>query len=1461
MLRTIAVIIGLLLITLISFQFERVQTSVARFLSKQLATALGTELKIGKVRIEFIKSLVLEDLMIKDLHHDTLLFIPELEVAISALDYGRQRLDINSIVLKEACVYLKNYDGKGVLNYQFIMDYFKTSDTVSTTPVWSISVSNLILINTRFQYLDENLGLNEKHGINFSDIAVSGVNLAINDLKFNGDSLNAQLVSLSLKEKSGFRIQQMIGNISLSTSKICLKSLKLNAGKYGIEGDFTLAFSDYNSVKDFMHEVSMDAEIKSSEIHLADLGTFVPDEYISDYSFRVSGSLTGRVDKLKAKRMSVQFGPNSYLKGDAEISGLPEADETFVIMKITELVTNKIDLDSLPLPPFSEKKHLQTPELLTDLGRISFAGDFTGFLNDFVTYGSFNTELGDVSSDLQLSVGEADKKIRYNGKIATQSFQLGKFIKDETHLGVISSELSVKGSGLTINDLSVDITGKISQIGFLDYDYSDIKLNGKLEGKTFIGECMVIDQNIVLKCRGGADFTSDNIKVQADARLSNLRLNKLHMLDRDTSSKLACNLHLDFSGSSINDATGQLVIANLNYSEGKQKLHLKNVAVNSKFTDQSERTITLKTNLGEGKISGQYKLKEIPQSINDVLRKVFPSYYTGRHYNQTIVQQIAFNFDFDSLGLYTRIFLPQVDILKGLSINGHLTNNDLDAEISVDDISFIDNKIHKLDGTVSLRDNTLDLNLNAQNIQTKQGYLMRSYKIDVEALKNNLQFNSSWYSDSSLEQSVLKGTSTVYSKSKFHFGFVDSRLMVGDSIWVLGNKNKIEIDSSSVKITGFSLNSGKSFLKLNGTFSEDPEDHVLLEMSGFDLSFINAFTRELTLAGIIDGNTNISNLYQGMILNSDEQITGLSVNGEVIGDGNLSLAYNSRQKKIKLLGNFKNQDSNNLRIMGSYYPERTEKSLDIKVDYNEFQLAIFKPIVSKVLGTLQGTASAVINIHGTPLKPEIDGFLNINHAYMFVDYLNTPYLVQDASVFIQKDMIGFDAIKVKDEDGNIAIVNGTILHNNFEDFNFDISVYANKLKCLNTTLINNPDYYGTAYLDGTINLSGYSENLNLDVKVKTGKGTKLFIPLDEPEEIVENNFISFITKDTTQSDTTNIQNKVDGLQMKFELEVNPDAEVQLIFDEKIGDILKSRGNGNLKMLISSSGDFNMYGRYEIEKGDYLFTLQNIINKKFLLEKGGIIFWNGDPYDATIDLTAVYKLKAPLFDILRDSTYNKRVPVDCRLIMKDKLMNPSIFFDIALPKSDDKTRSDVASAISTQEEMNRQVFTLLMINRFKAPEGSAAGTDMANIGSSTTSELLSNQLTNWLSQISNDFDIGVDYRPGDEISSQELDVALSTQLFSDRVILEGNLGMTDNTQNTTDKNSLAGEFSLEYKITKDGKLRAKVYNESNEQNMVTTNTAKYTQGVGIFYREEFNSFKDFLHLIFRNNKNGNKNKQD
>jgi hypothetical protein len=289
------------------------------------------------------------------------------------------------------------------------------------------------------------------------------------------------------------------------------------------------------------------------------------------------------------------------------------------------------------------------------------------------------------------------------------------------------------------------------------------------------------------------------------------------------------------------------------------------------------------------------------------------------------------------------------------------------------------------------------------------------------------------------------------------------------------------------------------------------------------------------------------------------------------------------------------------------------------------------------------------------------------------------------------------------------------------------------------------------------------------------------------------------------------------------------------------------------MEVDNSGDFRIYGNYTIEEGDYMFSLKNVINKQFEIEQGSQIMWNGEPQDADIDITAVYNLRTSLNNLFMDTTrfnYNKRIPVECRIHLTEKLSNPAIDFDINLPTADESTKAMLQSAINSEEELNKQFLSLLVLNTFIPSQQYIAGTneplDMGATGMAfTTSELLSNQLSHWLSQISNNWDIGVNYQPGDEISKDQMEVALSTQLLNNRLIINGNVGTTGKYQEASE---LVGDFRVDWKLTPNGKLRLKFFNRNSDR--LVYEETRYIQGAGLFYREEFNSFGELLNNIAR-----------
>jgi hypothetical protein len=460
-------------------------------------------------------------------------------------------------------------------------------------------------------------------------------------------------------------------------------------------------------------------------------------------------------------------------------------------------------------------------------------------------------------------------------------------------------------------------------------------------------------------------------------------------------------------------------------------------------------------------------------------------------------------------------------------------------------------------------------------------------------------------------------------------------------------------------------------------------------------------------------------------------------------------------------------------------------------------------------------------------------------------------------VEIRPGSFQFRDIVLNDIKGNQAIVNGSITHDHLDDFYLDFSINAKNFQVLNTGPADNDLFYGVGYVSGYTNIKGYLDYIFFDMGLKSEKGTKFNIPLSNPEEVSRSNFITFVSRGDTIKTLTPDADQFSGIALKMDVEVTPDASIYLIFDSKIGDVIEGNGYGNLTMTMSPTEDFKMFGNFQIEKGNYLFTMQNIVNKPFVLDKGGTIRWAGDPYDATIDIAAAYRLRAGLYDLFQDSSYRNLVPVDLRLKLKDNLFNPNISFDINVINVDPNLENQIRRLINTDEEKYRQAVALLVMRRFTTPSefSNRSNVSSGNVVGANAYEMLSNQLSNWASQISQQVNVGVNYRPGDNISSEELEVALSTSLFNDRVTIDGNVGYANTGVNSQNQNTsnLVGDFNVEVKASREGRIRLKAFNRSNNNSLINNVNSPYTQGVGVFYREDFNTWSEFgrkLRNMFR-----------
>jgi hypothetical protein len=424
---------------------------------------------------------------------------------------------------------------------------------------------------------------------------------------------------------------------------------------------------------------------------------------------------------------------------------------------------------------------------------------------------------------------------------------------------------------------------------------------------------------------------------------------------------------------------------------------------------------------------------------------------------------------------------------------------------------------------------------------------------------------------------------------------------------------------------------------------------------------------------------------------------------------------------------------------------------------------------------------------------------------------------------------------------------------------------------LNTTSKDNDLYYGTAFTSGDFRIYGKEKALNISANATSEKGTKFFIPLEGSTEVIREEFINFISV----NDTVNLNHRqegkkmgLSGINLNLDLDITPDAYVEIIFDLTAGDIIRGRGNGKLNLQIDTKGDFNMFGDYEITEGGYNFTLYNIINKEFEIEPNSKISWVGDPYEAILDIRANYNQLASLIPILRvdDATVKdnpelkRKYPAKVLLDIKGNLLHPEIEFDIEVedyPKNatyngvsiETQMSAFKTKLITDEQELKRQVFSLIILKRFSEENAFNVGGSVER----SVSEFISNQISYWITQFDENLDVDVDLGSLDDEAFNTFQLRMSYSFLDGRLRVTRDGGFTDQTSGTTAQ-SIIGDWSVEYLLSPDGKLRAKIYNKTNydplNQNLKPTNT---TAGFSLMHTQNFDEIKN----IFKKNRDKNR----
>lgn len=1449
------ILLAIPLLAYILLQVPSIQTRIVKALTERLSENLQASISIGSVDYRFFNKLALREVLFLDRYNDTMLYAGRLTAGIRKLDFKGQNIGLGKVDLFEPEFSLIT-DTAGVMNLSWYLSRLNGKKD-STGKQFNLTIDRVDLENATFTLVNRSpLEKKSKIKIDFSGMVISKIHGTVEDFRILDDTTSFSVYNLSFLEKSGFRVTRMSSDVKITGTDIFLKSASincdtsiLNISSLGIRTDSS---QDY---KDFINMVRLNLELEKSIIHAADLAYFVPLPEKYEESITISGGFSGTVAELRGRNVNIEYGSRTFLDCEFDISGLPKINDAFIYLGFNKLETNAADLAKIRLP---NGKKIEVPAFIYKIGDISFEGNFTGFTTDFVTYGEFSTSHGEIRTDISLRP-EQNNIYRMKGLVKGHNIDLPELTGSEL-LGKLSLHANVDGYASSTKKFAGNLTGIVDSVGINSYSYRNIDIEGKFTEKTWDGSISMAEENIKFDLLGMFNFNDTLPEFDFTLNLSNADLHDLNIDKKDSTATLSMLLTSNFKGNNIDNLDGEIKLLNSELTRNGTTMELYDFSIRT-FSENNSPVLSLHTDFADASVKGNYNFEGLKHFVTVTLANLMPSISKPETTDQDIINNdFTFEVNFrntDRINDFfkTGLLLAEKSYIRGsvspdtvMSMEGHA------GFISIKNIRFND---------FVLRAGTKGPNFNAGLTTSSLGLpgntQLGNFKIDITTVPDTFYVVADWDNhDNIVNNGIVKAKGSV-SKSPGGNGNAALRIDIdSSSVFARSNHWKIDrssvvIDSNAVAINDIHVASEKRFYHINGEISEDPSDTLHLEFMGIDISPLNHLlfktaakdtsSLKIDMKGRLSGNIALTGVYNNLLLESDITVNHFSILGSDYGDVLINSEFDNEKRVVDITA-FNNLDGSRMfDVSGIYDP--LVKELDLDFITNRLPVEALNPLLKSFASGITGLATGKVKLAGATNNLALYGAVKADNIKMKINYLQTTYTIND-SIRFNRQGFRFNNIRLTDEEGRVATLSGGVNHRNFRNYTADLVInMTNNFLVMNTQYKDNPSFYGRVSAAGVTRIKAAPDLLSFDISARTGNNTRFYIPLTDEMSVTDYSFVTFIDPQTEDHEHSRAQPQAPkqlGIDLKIDLTVTPDAVAELIFDEKVGDKISGSGSGLLNISMNPKGDFKITGDYVIEKGDYLFTLGNIINKRFQVENGGRISFNGDLDDAEIELRAIYqKFNTSLYPVTQDpDDESVRFAVEPQLLLSGRLFNPTVKFEINLPNTDEQDRTRLRNAIASDEVLSRQFMYLLVTNSFYAEQNSGATANGTTSGTSamaaTTFEMISNQLSNWISQINDNFNLGLNYRPGSgtPMDPNEVQVAFETQVFDDRVILNGNFDYR------TTSSDLTGDFEAEVRIT--DKVRFRVFNRFND---TYTGRGPYTQGVGIFFREDFEKLSDLF----------------
>lgn len=1411
------------------------------------------------------------------------------------LDLPGKKLELKSVDLRDPIFKIDDFPAIPISVNTAVANIDSTEmDTTSTL----ITMEELVVHNGIFSlhnYSKAPVKTTPSDELDYKHLEVNNINLDFHNFQFAQETFRAEVRNLALQESSGFILNELSSKeVVVNSRQAALYGMKLVTPYTQLGDTLIFKYRNYESFGNFNDDVIMEAHINNSAVALSDIMVFAPG--LKQNTFfnnnraeivKLSGEVRGKVNNLRVRDLDLRLSDGSLVQGNFSSRNLAVKNEEILNLRLDRLVTRARTLRDL-IPGITLSSNFDR------LGRLSFQGSFDGFFADFVAYGDLNTDIGRAVMDMRMNLKNGAGKAGYAGKLSLRNFDLGKWTGN-ADFGQVTFTSEVKdGRGLRAQTARARLIAEIQSFKFKNYDYKNAKLNGELNRNLFDGTFAIQDNNIDFAFRGLLNYKDSLPVFDFQANVNKIDLKKLNLSEKDLI--LSGVIDLNLRDDKFSTMEGEVRVNNLKLTYNrKEEYAIQYLEAMSYFDNTGDKVFQVQSDAMTANLKGKFDIEQIPNVLLQYLQRNYPAFSSrmGIKNNNKKLNSADFTYDIlikDSRGL-NRILDEKLGKLENVHAVGVYNSykDSLVIGLDVPSMQYAGVRVRDAAVTINLVKNEgwMDFLVSETVINEKQTL----EPITVLGFMNGdtLSFGINYYSSGVLDNLTLEGAFFPVDTNLFQVRFKQSNLVILEMPWQIDPGNAITFGKNYIQANNFTLQSKERKLVLETIDNKG----LKLDINNFNFSIIDELWDDdnLEFGGTFNLTAGVKDLFKMEDIKVRAFSDTLLVNNCNIGklDANITvkdvkspmwmdIAIRDGIAALTAKGKYNLADLSTPKNDALLPTDQARRYLDLAVNFTRFPLCVGESFVKSVFSQVEGYIEGNLHITSTAGKPNIAGELAIGDGILAVDYLKTNYSFSKGIIKVDNFLFDASGIVLKDKFGHTAQIQGGIRHNHLKNLGIDVRIRTPRFLVLDTQKGDNPLFYGQAIAQGDVRFNGPFNKIDIYINASANDSARIVIPISSSSNATKLQFIQFVEKH--KKTETNLQGngtrrELNGVSLEMNINIREEAQVELVFNEQTGDVIKGNGRGNIRILMPRGGAFQMFGDYTIEQGDYLFTLYNVVNKSFRVRKGGYIQWSGDPLGAQINLEAEYKglntsvanfIQEYLTNTTSNIKTNASQATDVVLIMhlQGDLRKPIINFDIEFPSltGELKTYTDSKLRILKQDpnELNRQVFGLIVVGQFLPTDFALQGSEIIY---NTVSEFVSNQLSLLLTELFSDLiadgrvlsgiDLDVAYNQYQSVDlgvgqnfnrGDEFQVQLRQNFFNDRlsVLVGGNLDIGSNVRNAAAAGTFFGnDVVIEYVLNKDRSLKLRVYQRSQPD---IGGGRRLQVGTGISFRKEFDSFGEF-----------------